>query len=289
VSEIDDLRRLLQRTPEFQRSAVFERHVPERFVDRMPAPPGATLLGSVVRGDDADPEQITAYWDVPGSADAIKSWYDTKMASLDYTPHVPQHPAGSPGGFRHTMQLFGQPSGTGGMYCKGPDSPWYSVGIRPGKELQDVTLTWHTDNAGWNPCSPEPHHGPPMSDAMRSLPTLDAPAGVMMQGGGGGGGDGMWTSYGQAFTEMPATELRDHFAAQLAVAGCTELDRGGDATAAWGRWKLPHGDHETIVAVVGALPKIRYLQQHTFSPGKQERQIRQMRQMRRVDVGWSRY
>jgi hypothetical protein len=122
---------------------------------------------------------------------------------------------------------------------------------------------------------------------MRSLPALDAPSGVMMQGGGGGGGDGMWTSYGQAFTEMPATELRDHFAAQLVAAGCTELDRGGDATAAWGRWKLRQDDHETIVAVVAAMPKVRYLQQHTFSPSKQERQIRQMRQMRQFGVGWS--
>ena len=87
----------------------------------------------------------------------------------------------------------------------------------------------------------------------------------------------MGTSYGQAFTAMPATDLRDHFAAQLVAAGCTELDRGGDATAAWGRWKLPQDDHETIVAAVAALPKVRYLQQHTFSPSKQERQMRQFR------------
>jgi hypothetical protein len=120
-----------------------------------------------------------------------------------------------------------------------------------------------------------------MSDAMRSLPTLDAPKGVMMQGGGGGGSENMWTSYGQAFTEMPANELRDHFAAQLVAAGCTELDRGGDATAAWGRWKVAQDDHETIVAVIAALPKIRYLQQHTFSPSEQDRQMRQF------DVGWS--
>lgn len=274
MSEIDDLRRLVQRTFEFQRSSVVERRVPEKFVDRFPMPPNSTLLGSVVRGDDADLEQIAAYLDVPGSADAIKSWYDTKMASLDYRPHVPQQPAGPPGGFRHTMHPFGQPSGTGGMYCKGPDGPWYSLGIRGGKDLQNVALTWHAGNMGWHPCSPQPHHGPPMSEAMRSLPALDAPAGVMMQGGGGGGGDGMWTSYGQAFTEMPATELRDHFATQLAAAGCTEIDRGGDATTAWGRWNLPEDDHETVVAVVAAMPKIRYLQQHTFSPSKQERQMR---------------
>lgn len=281
MSDIDDLRRLVQRAFEFQRSAVIERRVPGRFVDMFPIPPNATLLGSVLRGDEADPDQITAYLDVPGTAEAIKSWYDTKMASLGYRPHVPQQPGGPPGGFRHTMQPFGQPPGAGGMYCKGPDSPWYSLGIRGGKDLEDVALTWHAGNMGWNPCSPQPHHGPPMSDAMRSLPTLDAPKGVMMQGGGGGGSENMWTSYGQAFTEMPATELRDHFATQLEAAGCTEIDRGGDATAAWGRWKLPQDDHETIVAVVAAMPKVRYLQQHTFSPTKQERQMRQF------DVGWS--
>jgi hypothetical protein len=284
VSDIDDLRRLLQRTFEFQRSSVLEHRVPERFIDRIPMPPNATLLGSVVRGDDAEPEQVTAYLDVPGDAEAIKSWYDTRLASLGYRPHVPEMRGGSPGGFRHTMH---SPFNAGAMYCKGPDSPYYSLGLRGGRDVQDVVLSWNTGDRGWNPCTPQPQHGPPMSEAMRSLPALDAPSGVMMQGGGGGGGDGMWTSYGQAFTEMPATELRDHFAAQLVAAGCTELDRGGDATAAWGRWKLPQDDHETIVAVLAAMPKVRYLEQRTFSPSKQERQIRQMRQTRPFGVGWS--
>jgi hypothetical protein len=278
VSDIDDLRRLLQRTFELQRSSVLERRVPARFIDLIPVPPTATLLGSVVRGNDADPEQVTAYLDVPGSADTVKSWYETALAAFGYRPQLPQMPSGPPGGFRHTMM---HPFGTGAVYCKGPDSPYYSLGLRGGTDVQDVALSWNGGDMGWNPCAPQPHHGPPMSDAMRSLPTLDAPKGVMMQGGGGGGGDGMWTSYGQAFTEMPATELRDHFAAQLVAAGCAELDRGGDATAAWGRWKLAQDDHETIVAVIAALPKIRYLQQHTFSPSKQERQRRQF------DVGWS--
>ena len=276
MSEIDDLRRLLQRTFEFQRSTVLERRVPEGFMELFPIPPAASLLGSVLRGDERDPEQISVYLDVPGSADAIKSWYDTKMASLGYRSHVPQQPGGPPGGFRHTMM---NRFNAGAMYCKGPDTPYYSLGLRGGKDVQDTVLGWHSGNMGWNPCGPQPHHGPPMSEAMRSLPTLDAPAGVMMQGGGGGGSDSMWTSYGEAFTEMPATELRDHFAAQLGAAGCTELDRGGDATAAWGRWKLPKDDDETIVAVVAAMPKVRYLQQHTFSPSKRERQMRQF--------GWS--
>ncbi|HJW47816.1 MAG TPA: hypothetical protein VJ726_00205, partial [Candidatus Limnocylindria bacterium] len=236
MSEIDDLRRLLQRTPEFQRSTVLEHRLPETFADRVPMPPKASLLGSVVRGNDADPEQVTAYLDVPGSAEMVKSWYETALASLGYRPRPPQTPTGGPpGGFRHTMS---HAFGTGAVYCKGPDSPYYSLGLRGGTDVQDVTLSWNGGDMGWNPCAPQSHHGPPMSEAMRSLPTLDAPKGVMMQGGGGGGGDGMWTSYGQAFTEMPATELRDHFAAQLVAAGCTELDRGGDATAAWGRWSL---------------------------------------------------
>ena len=272
MSDIDDLRQLLQRTIELQRSTVLEHRVPEKFVDLIPMPPAARLLGSVVRGNDADPEQVTAYLDVPGSAGTVKSWYETALASLGYRPQLPRMPSGPPGGFRHTMI---HPFGAGAVYCKGPDSPYYQLGLRGGADVQDVTLSWNGGEMGWNPCAPERHHGPPMSDAMRSLPTLDAPNGVMMQGGGGGGSDSMWTSYGQAFTDIPATELRDHFAAQLVAAGCTEVDRGGDATAAWGRWKLPQDDDETIVAVIAALPNIRYLQQHTFSPSKQERQMRQ--------------
>jgi hypothetical protein len=109
----------------------------------------------------------------------------------------------------------------------------------------------------------------------------------MMQSGSGGGSHDMWTSNGQAFTEMPASELRDHFAVQLVAAGCTELGRGGDATTAWGRWNLPEDGHETIVTVVAAMPTVRLLQQHTFSLKAQERQKRQMTQS--IHTGWSRF
>lgn len=286
MSDIDDLRRLVQRTSEFQRSTVIESRVPEGFEDLFPIPPSSTLLGSVLRGDEADPDQITAYLDVPGSTDAVKSWYDSKMASLGYRPHVPQQPSGPPGGFRHTMQPFGPPFGAGGLYCKGPDAPYYSLGLRGGKDLQDVVVSWHGGDSGWNPCSPQQRGGPPMSEAMRALPALEGPPGVMVQGGGGGGGPDSWTSYGQAFTDMPAGDLRDHFAGQLVAAGCVEVDRGGDATAAWGRWKLPRDDYETLVAVVAAMPKMRLLQQHTFSPKKQERQNRQFET---YGAGWSRF
>jgi len=173
------------------------------------------------------------------------------------------------------------------MYCKGPDAPYYSLALRGGKDLQEVVLSWHGGDQGWNPCAPQPQHGPPMSEAMRSLPPLDGPPGVMMQSGSGGGSHDMWTSNGQAFTDMPASELRDHFAGQLVVAGCTELGRGGDATTAWGRWKLPQDGHETIVTVVAAMPKVRLLQQHTFSLKGQERQKRQMTQS--TITGWSRF
>jgi hypothetical protein len=271
LSDIDDLRRLVERTFEFQRSSVLERRLPDRFAAVFPIAPHATLLGSVVRGDEADPDQITAYLDVPGTAEAVKSWYDTRLASLGYRPQPPQRSGGPAGGFRHTMNPFG----AGALYCKGPDAPYYSLGLRGGKEVQDVAVGWHRGDTGWNPCAPQPHGGPPMVEAMRALPALDAPEGVTMQGGGGGGGGDMWTSYGQAFTDMPASDLRDHFAGQLVAAGCTELDRGGDATTAWGRWRLPRDDHETVVSVVAAVPKIRLLQQHTFSPTKQERQMRQ--------------
>ena len=144
MSDIDDLRRLVQRTFEFQRSAVIERRIPGPFVDLFPIPPGATLLGSVLRGDEADPEQITAYLDVPGSADAIKSWYDTKMASLGYQPHVPRQPDGPPGGFRHSMQPFGQPFGAGGTYCKGPDAP-YSRSVFAAEK---TSRTWSSAGTG---------------------------------------------------------------------------------------------------------------------------------------------
>ncbi len=156
MSEIDDLRRLVQRTFEFQRSTVIERRVPEKFTDLFPIPPNATLLGSVMRGEETDPEQITTYLDAPGSADAIKSWFDTRMASLGYRPHVPQQPRGSPGGFRHTMSPFGQSPVGGGMYCKGPDAPYYSLALRGGKDLQQMVLSWHGGDQGWNPCAPQP-------------------------------------------------------------------------------------------------------------------------------------
>ena len=54
------------------------------------------------------------------------------------------------------------------------------------------------------------------------------------------------------------------------------LAREDSASAAWGRWKIPTKDYESIVGVVGAHPKMRLLLRYTYSPAHQDRQNRMM-------------
>jgi len=256
---------------EHQLAAMQVGAVPERF--GIPVPKDARVIGSVVRGLEDDPDMVSAYLDVPGSAEEIRRTLDAAFGARGFKPmRAGWRPSsGQPGGFEHTMRPMAMAQGA--IYCSGEEGPYYMLGIGAG-DPAPVTITWHSgQNMGWHPCSSRaPGH--PMD--MEDVPSLSAPPGVMIQGGGGGGSPGAWYAHGIAFTSMPARELLAHFARELEASGAKPLAREDADTASWGRWKLQTKDLETIVGVVAAHPEMRLLLRYTYSPKVQGRQARMM-------------
>lgn len=242
--------------------------IPDRF--GIPVPANARVLGSVVRGPEDDPDGVTAYLDVPGSADEIRASFDGLFDQRGYRPKTRGGFSGQGGGgFQHSMMPMRMAQGA--MYCAGEDGPFYTLGIGAG-DPAPVSLMWNAGQMGWNPCSSRPP-GHSMQ-GMEEIPSLSAPPGVMMQGGGGGGSPGAWYAQGIALTEMAPRALLDHFAKELESGKAALIAREDGDSASWGRWKLPTKDLESIVGVVGAHPKMRLLLRYTYSPKQQDRQNR---------------
>jgi hypothetical protein len=256
---------------EHQLTAMRVGSVPERF--GIPVPKDARVIGSVVRGLEDDPDMVTAYFDVPGSADGIRKTFDDAFGARGFKPKRPGGPSsGQPGGFEHTMRPMAMAQGA--IYCSGEEGPYYQLGIGA-RDPAPVTITWQSgQNMGWHPCSSN-RPGHPMRD-MEDVPSLSAPPSVMIQGGGAGGSPGAWYAHGVAFTAMRAGDLLAHFARELEASGAKELAREDADTASWGRWELPTKDVETIVGVVAAHPEMRLLLRYTYSPKMQRHQARMM-------------
>jgi hypothetical protein len=254
---------------EHQLAAMHVGKIPERF--GIPAPLGARIIGSVVRGPEDDPDIVTAYLDVPGTADRIRAAFDEIFGGRGFRPKTQAGFPGQGGGFQHTMMPMRMAQGA--MYCAGEEGAFYTVGIGPG-DPAPVSVVWNAGQMGWNPCSSRPPGHP--TQGMEEIPSLSAPPGVMMQGGGGGGSPGAWYAHGIAFTEMPARALIAHFAQELESAGATSLAREDAESTSWGRWKMPTKDLETIVGVLAAHPSMRLLLRFTYSPKQQGRQVKMM-------------
>ena len=255
---------------EHQFAAMRVGAIPERF--EIPVPKDARVIGTVVRGLEEDPDVVTAYLDIPGSAEEIRKTFDANFGARGFKAQPRGGPPGQPGGFEHTMRPM--PMAHGAIYCSGEDGPYYQLGIGAG-DPAPVSITWQSgQNMGWHPCSSRAA-GHPMRD-MEDVPSLSAPPGVMIQGGGAGGSPGAWYAHGVAFTAMSAGDLLAHFARELEAAGANKLAREDADTASWGRWKMPTKDLETIVGVVAAHPEMRLLLRYTYSPNVQGRQARMM-------------
>jgi hypothetical protein len=248
--------------------------IPERF--GIPTPAGARVVGSVVRGHEDDPDHVTAYLDVPGTAEHVREAFDRLFEARGFSAKKQQGFPGGGGGFQHTMVPMRMRHGA--LYCAGEEGPFYTIGIGPG-DPAPVSVMWNA-GLGGNPCSSRGPGRP--RDEMEDVPSLSAPPGVMMQGGAGGGSPGAWYAQGIAFTEMAPRALLDHFAKELETGKAVLIAREDGDSASWGRWKMPTKDLESIVGVIGAHPKMRLLLRYTYSPAQQERQNRTF-----LGFGWS--
>jgi len=216
----------------------------------LPIPPGARLIGSVLRQrTNANPSFDTVL-DVPGSADDVTSFYERELGKKGLTtPPAPQQM--QPGGFQGTAG-----PAKGSMFCKGDGLPYVSVSVftRP-SAANDVRIHFEPAQTAsaqqfmGSPCSQK--GGPPQGMPAQRLPALRAPDGVLLQASGSSMGGARQQSDAVATTPKTAAELESFFAQQLAAAGWTRVAGGANTPLAFSTWKVPgDGDWQGVLIVI---------------------------------------
>jgi hypothetical protein len=244
LSEVDQVRELAERF--LSHSAPGDDHrvrlqvgaLPDRM--DLPIPPGARLIGSLVRepGWQSD-RDIEVVIDTTGSGRDALDFYEQTLKPRgwrlkpEFGPHM--------GGF------MAGPMGEGRMLRKDGEPVALFIGTHdlPGNKTEVRIRTQ------WFPPDEELQHPPHLEQGL--IPPLRAPAGVRMQGGGGGGGGGDWTSNAAAETTLTVAELEAHFARQLVEAGWKRIDGSAAGPLAWSSWSLPgKGEHIGYLFVIDA-------------------------------------
>jgi hypothetical protein len=223
----------------------------------LPIPPGAHLVGSVLRQrTNANPSFDTVL-DVPGNVDDVTSFYERELGKKGLTtPPVTQQV--QPGGFQGSVGPT-----KGSMFCKGDGLPYVSLSVfsRP-NAANDVRVHFEPAQTAaaqqfmGSPCSQR--GGPPQGMPAQRLPVLHAPDGVLLQPSGSSIGGPRQQSDAVATTPKTASELESFFAQQLSAAGWTRVAGGGNAPLAFSTWKLPgDGDWQGVLIVIETPTKDR--------------------------------
>ncbi len=216
----------------------------------LPIPPGAHLVGSVLRQRTNANPSFDAVLDVPGNADDVTSFFERELGKKGLTP--PQMPPQmQPGGFQGSVG-----PAKGSTFCKGDGLPFVSVSVFSRVNVpNDVRVHFEPAQAAntqqWmgSPCSQK--GGPPPGMTTQRLPVLRAPDGVALQGSGSSFGGPRQQSDAVANTSKTAAELESFFAPQLAAAGWTRVAGGANAPLAFSTWKVPgDGDWQGVLIVI---------------------------------------
>jgi hypothetical protein len=210
-----------------------------------PRPPGARLIGSVVRSSAGAPVSVQLVLDAPGTSTDITSFYERELGTLGWKAPPERGPA--PGGFQPTSPTVGK------VFCKGDQPPWVTITVFPKeKGPNDVRLNYQLRSEGFGgggPCSQQGFGPQPFPNR---LPALRPPADVQFRFGGGmASGPDSQGSETNAVTSRSAADLEGNFAGQLSAAGWTRT--GGSATGpvAWSSWKVPgDGDWAGLLLVI---------------------------------------
>jgi len=209
-------------------------------------PPGARLVGSVVRRRGGS----TLLWDVildaPGAPADLLTFYRGQLLALGWTT-PPSGPFG--GGF-----LAAAPDTGSATYCgKAGGAPVLVVTAAPAASGgSDVRIAIDAANAGACAIAPLVVPGPPR--LTNRLPALTPPPGLtLVQGGSGSYGGERTTSDATALTDRSAGELAAYYGAQLQAAGWTRVASGGGGPFAWSVWNVPgDGGYQGMLSVLEA-------------------------------------
>jgi hypothetical protein len=233
VTEADQIRDVAERFLSHPGSAADVRltigKLPDGF--NLPMPPGARLIGSLVRepGYRTD-RDIEIILDAPGSGKELVEFFADALRPQGWTLRS-----------EFDQRIGGFTSGAIGahrMLHKQSQEIALFITARPigdrGTEIRIRTQWFRLDR--------EAHgKGPPKRDL---IPPLLEPDGVRLRGQGGFGGDGTSLSSASAETTWTVAELETHFAGQLAKAGWNRVEGSTSGPIAWSRWSVPGEDEQ---------------------------------------------
>jgi len=210
-----------------------------------PLPPGARLIGSVVRTSAGAPTTVSVIMDAPGTSTDIVAFYESAFTALGWKPMPDRGPA--PGGFQPSAQP------TSKTFCKGEAPPWVNLTVfAKDNGPNDVRLNHQLQAEGFGGGGPCSQQGFGPQPYVSKLPALRAPADVQMRFGGGmSSSNDRQTSETTAVTTRGAAELEQHFAAQLVAAGWTRTGGSAAGPVAWSGWRVPgEGDWSGLLLVI---------------------------------------
>ncbi len=213
--------------------------LPDDLPLRLPLPPGAQVVGSLVHGQSIDETPVTLLAtilvDAPLAGERVSEFYIEQLKALGWT-FQSFHGGGFvsvlPGGFAHlrftspvdgyALMITAQP-GHGSASAAAPETT--------------LSIIVHRDNPQM--AARRRGMGHENMRANESLiPTLMPPPGALQQGGGSGGGMKRWEANTRMESERPVAEVIAWYDRQLTRGGWTR--RNGDASGpvGWSFWSL---------------------------------------------------
>lgn len=212
----------------------------------VPQPPGANLIGSMVRKLGGAPLSWEIALDASGSQDDLLNYYTQQLGGQGWMA-PPTRTVGGRG-----FAPGGQVSASRGTFCRGANGPYLAVSAIPTNGgPTDLRLFITADaaslcgNGGMNGAAPGP---------LDRLPALMSPAGVTIANPNGYVGANKVTSEAVATAAAAATDLEAAFAAQLTAAGWMRTAGGAGGPVAWSTWMVPGDGNYTGYLSVQEVP-----------------------------------
>ena len=195
-------------------------------------PPGARLIGSVIRGQDS-----TTIFDTHLTSEELLAFYRERMTAIGWTEQEQFPPPQEQSGFVHAMpQQMAH-----AMFFASSHGPLLRLSGLPSPVARiEGQLSLETD--------PGQHgHGPlrrQLVAEMELLPPLLAPDKAQQRTLGGGGGGGEWRANAELTTNLDLAAVTTHYRAQLDGASWRESSHGEGDRVRWSVWDFADKDSE---------------------------------------------
>jgi hypothetical protein len=195
-------------------------------------PPGARLIGSVIRGQDS-----TTIFDTDLTAEELLAFYRERMAAVGWTEQEQFPPPQEQSGFVHAMPqqmahaMFFATSHGPLLRLSGLPSPVARI------EAQ-LALEMNPSRQGYGPLRRQ------LTAEMELLPPLLAPDSARQRTLGGGGGGGEWRANAELTTDLDLAAVTTHYTTQLEGAGWRESSHGEGDRVRWSVWDFADKDGE---------------------------------------------